>query len=89
FQAAGLVVQAMLANLGIKLNLEVLDGGTFWSAGKGDAGKNLDLSIQRFGGKADPAFQTQWFVSEQVGVWNWQRWASPEFDKLNVAAAST
>lgn len=89
YQTAGVVVQALLAEVGIDLQLEVLDGGSFWSAGNGDAGKNLELSIQRFGGKADPAFQTQWFVSEQVGIWNWQRWKNAEYDRLYAAAAST
>jgi len=89
YQTAAVVVQAMLAEVGIDLQLEVLDGGSFWSMGKGEAGKNLELSLQRFGGKADPAFQTQWFVSDQVGVWNWQRWQSPEFDRIYKEAAST
>ena len=83
------VVQANLAEVGINLNLDVLDGGAFWSQGEGEAGENLELSLQQFGGKADPSFQTQWFVSEQVGEWNWQRWKSADFDKLNVEAELT
>ena len=89
FEAAALVAQANLAEVGIKLNLEVLDEGSYWSMGEGEAGENLELSLQRFGGKADPSFQTQWFTSDQVGSWNWQRWKSPEFDALNVKAEST
>jgi peptide/nickel transport system substrate-binding protein len=89
FQTAALVAQANLAEVGIELELEVLDGGTYWSMGEGDAGKNLDLSIQRFGGKVDPSFQTQWFTTDQIGEWNWQRWSSPEFDKLDKEAAAT
>ena len=89
FQTAALVAQANLAEVGIQLDLEVLDGGTYWSMGEGDAGKNLELSIQRFGGKVDPSFQTQWFTTENIGAWNWQRWSSPEFDKLDKEAAAT
>jgi peptide/nickel transport system substrate-binding protein len=89
FQTAGLVAQAQLAQVGITLELEVLDGGTYWSMGEGEAGENLELSIQRFGGKADPSFQTQWFVADQIGSWNWQRWSSPEFDRMNAVANST
>ena len=89
YVTAAQVVQANLAEAGIKLNLDVLDGGSFWSQGEGDAGKNLELSLQQFGGKADPSFQTQWFVSGQVGEWNWQRWASADFDKINTEAEST
>ena len=29
----------------------------------------------------------QWFVSDQVGNWNWQRWKSPEYDALFLQAA--
>ena len=83
YVTAAQVVQANLAEVGINLNLEVLDGGAFWSQGEGEAGENLELSLQQFGGKADPSFQTQWFVSEQVGEWNWQRWRSADFDRLN------
>lgn len=89
FQTAGLVVQSHLADVGIDLELEVLDGGTYWSMGKGEAGENLDLSMQRFGGKVDPSFQTQWFVSAQTGTWNWQRWQNAEFDSLNDKAGSS
>lgn len=88
YQTAGLVAQAQLAQVGINLELEVLDGGTYWSVGEGEVGENLELSLQRFGGKADPSFQTQWFVSDQIGSWNWQRWASDEFDDLNATAGS-
>ncbi len=89
YQTAGLVAQAQLAQVGINLELEVLDGGTYWSMGEGEAGENLELSIQRFGGKADPSFQTQWFVTGQIGSWNWQRWSSEEFDQMNAVADST
>lgn len=88
FQTMALVAQANLAEIGIDLELEVLDGGTYWSMGEGEAGENLELSMQRFGGKADPSFQTQWFTTDQVGSWNWQRWRSEEFDRLNTEAES-
>ncbi len=89
FQTAGLVIKAQLAEVGIDLQLEVLDAGAFWSAGKGEQGQNLELSLQRFGGVPDPSFQTQWFVSDQIGRWNWQRWANPDFDRLDTAAGAT
>ena len=64
-------------------------GGSFWSQGEGEAGEKLELSLQQFGGKADPSFQTQWFVSGQVGEWNWQRWKNADFDKINAEAELT
>ncbi len=86
FQTMGLVIQAQLKEAGIDLDLDVRDSGTYWSAGKGDAGRSLDLVLQRFNGKLDPNFNTQWFTSSQVGAWNWARWRSPEFDRLNAQA---
>ena len=29
----------------------------------------------------------QWFLSGQIGNWNWQRWNSPEFDVLYAKSA--
>ena len=39
FQTMGLVVQAQLKQIGVDVTLDVRDGGTYWSSGKGDAGK--------------------------------------------------
>ncbi|QHG74955.1 ABC transporter substrate-binding protein [Ensifer adhaerens] len=82
-----LVAQAQLAEVGINLEIDARDGGTFWSAGKGADGEKLDMFIVRFNGKLDPNFLAQWFKSEQVGIWNWQRWASKEFDEILDGAA--
>jgi len=51
--------------------------------------RDLQLVLTEFTSKFDPAFQTQWFTSGQVGIWNWERWRSEEFDKLNDEAART
>jgi peptide/nickel transport system substrate-binding protein len=89
YQAIGQIVQALLADIGVQLDLQVLDAAAYYAVGNGDAGKTLDMALQRFGGKADPAFQTQWFVASQIGTWNWQRWNDPAFDGLSAKAAST
>ncbi len=89
FQTMGLVVQAQLKQIGVDVQLDVRDGGTYWSSGKGEAGKDLDMVFMRFNGKLDPNFNTQWFTSDQVGVWNWSRWRSPEFDRMNAQAGVT
>jgi len=86
---AAVVIQSHLEDAGMKIDLDVQDPGSFWSAGGGDRGKDLELSLQRFGGKADPAFQMQWFVTGQIGQWNWERWSDPEFDRLVHDAAAT
>jgi peptide/nickel transport system substrate-binding protein len=83
-----LVAQALLAEIGVTVEVDAQPGGTYWSAGKGETGKNLDLYMARFNGKHDPNFIMQWFVSSQIGNWNWSRWNSPEFDALFKASAS-
>ena len=88
FQNMALVARALLAEVGIMIDVDAQDGGSYWSSGKGDAGKNLDMFIIRFNGKLDPNFLAQWYVSDQVGDWNWQRWKSSEFDGLMDKAST-
>ena len=85
-QTMALVARALLQEVGIIIDVDAQDGGTYWEQGKGDAGKNLDMFIMRFAGKLDPNFLMQWFVASQIGIWNWQRFNSPEFDRLAAAA---
>lgn len=87
YQNMALVARALLAEVGITLEVDAQEGGTYWNSGKGDTGKNLDLFLVRFNGKHDPNFIMQWFVASQIGNWNWQRWNSPEFDALYNQAA--
>jgi peptide/nickel transport system substrate-binding protein len=89
FTSAAQAVQANLAELGVKVTIEPHDSGTFWSLGdqkSGDAWKKLQLIINRFSMQPDPSFATDWFTPEQIGVWNWERWNSPEFGELNKTA---
>jgi peptide/nickel transport system substrate-binding protein len=81
-----LVAQALLAEVGITVEIDSQPGGSYWSAGKGDAGKTLDLYIARFGANFDPNFALKWFSKEQIGTWNWSRWASADFDRVFQAA---
>ena len=87
YQSMALVARALLAEIGVTVEVDAQEGGTFWNSGKGDTGKNIDLFITRFNGKHDPNFIMQWFVAEQIGDWNWQRWNSPEFDALYAQSA--
>jgi peptide/nickel transport system substrate-binding protein len=89
FASAAQAVQANLAELGITVTIQQHDSGTFWSLGdqkSGDSWKSLQMIINRFSMQPDPAFATDWFTPEQIGVWNWERWNSPEFGELNKKA---
>ncbi|MFM9974390.1 MAG: ABC transporter substrate-binding protein [Beijerinckiaceae bacterium] len=82
FQSMALVAQALLREVGIDAVIDAQESSTFWTAGGGESGKNLDMFMTRFNGKLDPNFLMQWFVKGQIGINNWQRFDSPEFDKL-------
>jgi peptide/nickel transport system substrate-binding protein len=82
---AAQIIQANLAAVGITANVIPVESGPFWEMGyaeSGDQWKDLQLWIMRYGTNPDPYECTQWFVSSQVGVWNWERWTDPEFDEL-------
>ena len=83
-----LVAKALLAEVGVTVEVDAQGGGTYWSSGKGDTGKNLELYLSRFNCKHDPNFVMQWFTPAQIGNWNWSRWNSPEFDNLFKASDS-
>jgi peptide/nickel transport system substrate-binding protein len=83
--AAAQIIQANLADVGVKLNITPLDSGPFWDLGlesKGDAWKTLELWIMEYRGQPDPSDILQWFIKDQVGIWNWERWTDPEFEDL-------
>ena len=82
---AAQIIQANLADVGVTVEVVPLDSGPFWNLGqesKGDAWKDLQLWIMRYGGSPDPFDHFQWFVRGQVGIWNWERWSDDEFEDL-------
>jgi peptide/nickel transport system substrate-binding protein len=82
---AAQVVQANLADVGIKLDIIPLDSGPFWNLGlesKGDEWKDLQMWWMRYRMSPDPSDGIQWFLKNQIGVWNWERWSDPEFEEL-------
>jgi peptide/nickel transport system substrate-binding protein len=78
-----------LKEIGINLEINPLEYGTYWEAGVGDKGLDLELFSSAFQMQPDPSWATMWFTSEQVGVWNWMRWRSPEFDTLHQKGLAT
>ena len=85
------VVQAHLAEVGIEVEVQPTDSGTYWSLGlesEGDSWKDIQMVYQEWTNSADPRRATQWFVCDQVGEWNWQRWCSERYSELDVLAGS-
>ena len=86
---AAQVIQANLAAVGIAVEINQHDSGTFWSLGSeadGESWRSLQLILQKYGMQPDPAFATAWFTPEQVGIWNWERFSSAEFGALHRQA---
>jgi len=84
------VIQAQLAEIGITLHINQMDGAAFVAAGQqaaGDAWKDSQLRITTFTTAPDPSWVTAWFTCSQVGIWNTQRTCDKSWDQLNSAAA--
>lgn len=83
------VIQATLAQVGINVEVNLHESGAFWSLGDSSAGeryKDIQLILNRYSMGPDPSYATAWFVTEQKGIWNWERFSNAEFDKLEAAA---
>jgi len=91
FRAMAEVIQAQLAQVGIELQVNVQDAGSFWTIGmesEGERWKKMQLVLQRFSMVPDPYYATTFFTCEQVGVWNWERFCNERFDELNAEAVT-
>ncbi|MEP3775600.1 MAG: ABC transporter substrate-binding protein [Paracoccaceae bacterium] len=84
-QTAALIIQANLAEIGVNVQLNTHETGTFWSLGD-EKGVNMQMTLKEFTSPPDPAWSTQWFLEEQAGVWNWEWFKSAEFEELHYAA---
>jgi peptide/nickel transport system substrate-binding protein len=83
------VIQALLSQIGIKVNINQHEAGSFWTLGSekaGDRWKNIELILNRYSMVPDPYYATVNFISSQKGKWNWERFANAEFDQLNTQA---
>ena len=83
------IIQANLAEIGINVQINVHDSGTFWTLGQESAGeswKDIQLLYQRYSMSPDPSWATAWFTCDQVGIWNWERACNEEFDDLHNKA---
>ncbi|TGQ11373.1 ABC transporter substrate-binding protein [Mesorhizobium sp. M00.F.Ca.ET.217.01.1.1] len=84
-------VQAQLSQIGITVEVNAQDAGSFWTIGmesEGSRWKDMQLVVNNFSSQPDPYYYTSWFVKDQVGVWNWERFSSDRFDELNAKAVT-
>lgn len=84
FTTTAQIIQATLAQIGITVEINLLESGAFWASGDN---KDLQLVLNRFSMAPDPSYATAWFTTEQAGIWNWERFRNEEFDALHKAAS--
>ncbi|MDA9009461.1 ABC transporter substrate-binding protein [Alphaproteobacteria bacterium] len=82
---AAQIIQANLAEIGISLQINQLDSGAYWNVAS-EKKEALELVLTSYTSPPDPSWSTQWFLSEQKGIWNWAWLESEEFDNLHYAA---
>lgn len=81
--ATAQIIQASLEQAGIKVEIQPYDEAAYWGIGdktQGDGYKNLDLVLMDFAGGVDPSENLVWFRPDQIGVYNWSGFDSPEFE---------
>jgi peptide/nickel transport system substrate-binding protein len=86
------VMQWSLKKVGIEVDIRAQDSSTFLTIGRQDLGdrwRDVQLFLQNFVGMADPYYSMTWFISAQMGLWNWERFDNAEFDELNDQALAT
>ena len=86
FLTGAQIVQANLAEIGVNLVIESHEGGSFWSLVSTKGKEGIDMNFNRWLAPPDLSWTTQWLLSSQAGIWNWQWFESKEFDDLHFAA---
>ncbi len=86
--SAAQVMQANLAEVGIQLELNGQDEGTFWSIDEVKAA-DLQLHLKAWTGNPDGFYTLQYFVADQIGLWNWEGFQDEAYDRLLEQARTT
>jgi peptide/nickel transport system substrate-binding protein len=83
--SAAQVIAANLADVGLNVTVTPMDSGMFWTLGFADSPTVMtnQLILNRYTMAPDPSWATEWFTPRQIGIWNWERFNSEEFGKLN------
>ena len=67
------------------MNIQPTEDAVYWSLGDktaGDTYLSLELVLMNFAGGVDPTENLVWFRPDQIGVYNWSFFDSPEYEEL-------
>lgn len=84
-QTIAQIVQASLAEAGITVEIQPTEDAAYWALGDktaGDQWKSIELVLMNFAGGIDPTENLVWFRPNQIGVYNWSYFDSPEYEAL-------
>jgi peptide/nickel transport system substrate-binding protein len=84
-QSVAQIIQASLGEAGITIEIQPTEEAAYWAAGDktaGDAYLGLELALMNFAGGIDPTENLVWFRPDQIGIYNWSFFDSPEFEDL-------
>ena len=79
------IIQASLSEAGITVEIQPTEDAVYWSLGdktQGDGYKSLELVLMSFAGGIEPTENLVWFRPDQIGVYNWSMFDSPEYEEL-------
>ena len=82
---AAQIIQANLSEIGVNVQINQLDSGSFWNVAS-EKKDRLQLTLKAYASPPDPSWSTQWFVSGQKYIWNWESLENEEFDQLHIDA---
>ena len=92
-QTAGKLIVGWLKDVGVKLELQVLDAGALIDAQynyKGDTyAPDWDMFIWYWTQDVDPQFMLSIYTPAQIEGWNDCLWTDPEYTKLNAQQSQT
>ena len=79
------IIQASLGEAGITVEIQPTEEAAYWALGDKTAGDdylNLELVLMNFAGGIDPTENLVWFRPDQIGLYNWSFFDSPEYEAL-------
>ena len=86
--SAAQIIQANLAEIGLTVELNGQDEGTFWSIDS-IRGTDPQLHLKSWFGNPDALYIMQYFTREQIGSWNWEALQNDEYEALVEKARTT
>jgi peptide/nickel transport system substrate-binding protein len=80
---AAQVIQAQLAEVGLRIQIEVLEAAAFNAIAFDDGVDKFQLNLSHYGANADPSSVTIWHSCEEVGSYNRSSWCNEEAQRIH------